>query len=246
MTAHYKTYQIHICDDIYEHALTLQNALQSLGDKYPCSVTISSSSEELLTFLEAVTTGDKPAPDVIFMDIRLPESDGITLGKKIKELCPHTYLVFVTAYIEYAVKGYEAEAFRYLLKPVTKEALRGLMEDIKADSDKSKKILIKGKKNSALVALSDILYISAEDKYAIVYTKNDHFISDMSLNKYEEQLSEYGFYRIHRKCLVNVFHHRSICGNKVQVSDGTLLPVSKSKIGTYQDYVFTYMRDSLV
>lgn len=62
------------------------------------------------------------------MDIRLPESDGITLGKKIKELCPDTYLVLVTAYAEYAIKGYEAATFRYLLKPVRTNELRKLLK----------------------------------------------------------------------------------------------------------------------
>lgn len=97
-----------------------------------------------------------------------------------------------------------------------------------------------------MVCIQDILYISAEDKYAIVYTKKGHFISDMSLNKYEDKLGSYGFYRIHRKCLVNIFHHQGISGNKVQISNGTLLPISKSRIAAYQTSIYTYMRDDLI
>ncbi len=241
-----QTYQIHICDDIEEHALELQKLLQSLDANPHFEITLSSTADEFLALLSSIESGEAMHWDIIFMDIRMPESDGITLGKKIKALCPDTYLIFTTAYSEYAVKGYEAAAYRYLLKPLKSEDLTALMTDIRADLDKRKKILIKGKKNSTYVALKDILYISAEDKYAIVYTKNGHFISDTSLNQYEGQLGAYGFYRIHRKYLVNVYHHRSLSDNCANLSDGSSLPVSKSKTGGYRDFVFAYMREELV
>ena len=224
-----QTYQVHICDDTEEHALELQNLLQSLKSNLRFDVSISSSADEFLALLSSIESGEVIPWDIIFMDIRMPESDGITLGKKIKELCPD-----------------EASAYRYLLKPISDEDLATLMTDIRADLDKKKKILIKGKKNSTYVALKDILYISAEDKYAIVYTKNGHFISDMSLKQYEEQLRNHGFYRIHRKYLVNVYHHRSFNDNCANLSDGSSLPVSKAKTGAYRNFIFAYMREKLV
>ena len=237
-------FKIHICDDIQQHALDLKENILRFHDEFPSTISTSSSSDEMLSYVQSVTAAN--TPDIIFMDILMPGKDGITLGKIIKELCPDTYLVFTTAYAEYAIKGYEAAAFRYLLKPIKPETLHELFSDIKADSRKSKKIFIKGRKNSALVSLQDILYICAEDKYAIVYTKSGHFISDTSLNKYEEQLTDYGFYRIHRKCLVNAFHHRGICGNRVEISDGTILPISKSKISAYKAYVFSILHKYLI
>lgn len=241
-----QTYQVHICDDIEEHALELQNLLQSLDSNLHFEVTLSSSADEFLVWLSSIEKGDTNPRLIIFMDIRMPESDGITLGKKLKELCPDAYLIFTTAYSEYAVKGYEASAYRYLLKPIKAEDLAALMTGILTDLDKEKKIMISGKKNSAYVALKDIFYISAEDKYAIVYTKNGHFISDTSLNQYEEQLRNHGFYRIHRKYLVNVYHHRSLNNNCANLSDGSSLPVSKAKTGAYRSFVFSYMREELV
>ncbi|MBQ7765357.1 MAG: response regulator transcription factor [Lachnospiraceae bacterium] len=241
-----QTYQIHICDDIKEHALELKNLLQSLDPSRHVEITVSSSAKEFLALLSSVENGETPPWNILFMDICLPESDGITLGKKIRELCPDTYLILVSSHSEYAIKGYEAAAYRYLLKPVKKEDLLTLMADIQADYDKKRKLLIKGRKNSAYVALNDILYISAEDKYAIVYTPNGHFICDISLNKYEEQLKDYGFYRIHRKYLVNVYHHRSLNNNHACLSDGTTLPVSKSKTGAYRNFIFSYMREELI
>ena len=104
------TYRVHICDDIKEHASELQNLLQSLDTNLHFDITVSSSADEFLAFLSSVKNGETIPRDIIFMDIRMPESDGITLGKKLKELCPDAYLIFTTAYSEYAVKGYEASA----------------------------------------------------------------------------------------------------------------------------------------
>ncbi|MBE5886339.1 MAG: response regulator transcription factor [Lachnospiraceae bacterium] len=238
--------QVHICDDIKEHALQLESLLQKLDNNISFQITISSAAEDFINQLTSIEQGKTSPWDIIFMDIRLPESDGISLGKKIREICPDSYLIFTTAYAEYAIQGYEASAYRYLLKPVTTDDLLALTSDIQKDLDKKEKILIKEKKNSVYLSLNDILYISAEDKYTIVYTKNNHFISDMSLNKYEEQLGNHGFYRIHRKYLVNIRHHRGIFENKVEISNGTLLSISKSKIKAYQSQIFCYMHKSLV
>ena len=69
-------------------------------------------------------------PDVIFLDIKMPDLDGITFGKKVRELLPDCFLIFTTAYEEYAVKGYEAQAFRYLLKPMELVVIQPLMRHI--------------------------------------------------------------------------------------------------------------------
>ena len=241
-----KKYQIHICDDSKEHAYELKNTLMSLSEEFPSLVTFSFTEEELFSRLQFWTECEEEIPDIIFLDIRMPQNDGIALGKMIKERLPHVFLVFVTAYAEYAVKGYEAKAFRYLLKPVTGETLKNLFVAIQEENIGTKKLIIKEKKSSTSVFLRDILYISAEDKYAIVYTKNNHYISDVSLIQYEEQLREYGFFRIHRKYLLNVFHHKKINGNKIQISDGTVITVSKKKISTYEKFLFDYLRRDFV
>ena len=65
--------------------------------------------------------------EVIFMDIEMAGMDGITLGKKLKELDDEMLLIFLTNYLEYAVRGYEAKAFRYLLKPVNEQMLKSIL-----------------------------------------------------------------------------------------------------------------------
>ncbi len=237
---------IYICEDREEHSAKLSEICNALSGAYSLSVEIFASAENLMEKLEYLQSVNKEFPNLILMDIELPKMDGITLGKQIKQMNPDVFLVFVTAYIEYAVKGYEANAFRYLLKPISLEVMRNLLADIQAEYKKKKKIIVKTKDGEMVVSLQDLLYISAEDKYTVLYTKTQHFISDYSLKKYEEQLSGQGFFRIHRKYLVNMYHHKGICGGKVVLSGDGTLPISKKRMAEYQKQLFYYLGEDII
>ena len=237
---------IFICEDIEEHSMRLSDICELLSQDYAMTVELFPSAESLKTRLESIQQKEEKFPNLILMDIELPGMDGITLGKQIKQMNPEVFLVFVTAYIEYAVKGYEANAYRYLLKPLSIDVMRSLITDVQAEYKKKKKLLVKTKDGEMVVSLQDLLYISAEDKYTVLYTKNQHFISDYSLKKYEEQLQEQGFFRIHRKYLVNLYHHQGIQAGKVVLSTGVMLPISKKRMPDYQKQLFRYLGEDIV
>ena len=237
---------IYICEDIEEHSARVSDICDILSKDYSLSVEKFADAETLVKRLEVLEASKRPFPNLILMDIELPEMDGITLGKQIKQMNPEVFLVFVTAYIEYAVKGYEANAFRYLLKPLSLNVMRTLITDVQAEYKKKKKLIVKTKNGEMVVSLHDLLYISSEDKYTVLYTKNQHYISDYSLKKYEEQLREQGFFRIHRKYLVNLYHHQGIQAGKVVLSTGNMLPISKKRMSEYQKQLFRYLGEDIV
>ena len=233
-------FTIYICEDIKEHSDQLSEVCTRLSGDYPHTLEIFSSAEGMLEKLE------KNVPDLVILDIELPQTDGITLGKKIKQMYPGVFLVFATAYIEYAVKGYEANAFRYLIKPLTVDMMRNLFQDILAENKKRKKITVKTTEGEMVVNLQDLLYISAEDKYTILYTKTQHFVSDYSLKHYEEQLLAQGFFRIHRKYLINMYHHKGIQAGQVVLSQDCKLPISRKRMAEYQRQLFLYLGEDIV
>lgn len=237
---------IYICEDNKEHSKKLFEICSLLAEEYPLKVEIFQSANQLLQQLDKLQQKNEAFPNVILLDIELPEMDGITLGKKIKEMNKDVFLVFVTAYIEYAVKGYEAAAFRYLLKPLSLETMRNLLLDIQAEYQKKKRLSLKIKCGELMIPLQDIVYFSAEDKYTILYTKTQHFISDCSLKKYEEELKEYGFFRIHRKYLINLYHHKGIQAGKAVLTQGYMLPISKKRMQEYQDQLFHFLGEDLI
>ena len=237
---------IYICEDQKEHSSRLSEVCTSLSKDYPHTLNVFSSAEGMLKQFEQFSEGGKQVPDLVLLDIELGQMDGITLGKKIKQMYPEIFLVFVTAYAEYAVKGYEANAFRYLLKPVSQELMRSLFQDIHAEYKKKKKINVKTTEGEMVVNLQDLLYISAEDKYTILYTKDSHFVSDYSLKHYETQLAGQGFFRIHRKYLVNMYHHKGIAAGNVVLSQECRLPVSRKRMAEYQKQLFLYLGEDIV
>ena len=81
-------------------------------------VTGFTRAQEVLEYLKKGTK-----PDIAFLDIDMPDMNGITLAAKIKKLCPDIVIIFVTGYSEYAVKAFEVHAQGYLLKPISKEKL---------------------------------------------------------------------------------------------------------------------------
>ncbi len=239
-------FTIYICEDRKEHSDRLSEVCASLSVDYPHTLEIFSMAQGMLDKLEEMKKQDQKAPDVVLLDIELGQMDGITLGKKIKELYPEVFLVFVTAYVEYAVKGYEANAYRYLVKPVSENVLRSLFQDILEEYKKKKKITVKTAEGEMVVNLQDLLYISAEDKYTILYTRTHHFVSDSSLKQYEEQLAGQGFFRIHRKYLVNMYYHKGIQSGKVVLTQDCMLPVSKKRMAEYQKQLYLYLGEDIV
>lgn len=235
--------KIFLCDDQKEHIGQIVDMFSTISGEYPVRIESFTSAEKLLEQLEKESVS---LPDMVFLDIEMPEIDGIFLGKKIKKQYPGIYLVFVTAFAEYAISGYEADAFRYLLKPITKNKLKKVLSEFETEENKKKKIVVKTRKGECFLPIQDILYISAEDKYTVIYGKNNRYISDVPLKTYEEKLEDFGFFRIHRKYLVNMYHHKAMEGNRIILSQENSLPVSVRKVEAYRSKLFFCMKENLL
>ena len=239
-------FTIYMCEDIEEHSEKMLEICSLLAKEYPLNVTVFRSARELLQCLDNLQQQNKAFPNLILLDIELPEMNGITLGKQIRKMNTDVFLVFITSYIEYAVKGYEANAYRYLLKPLSQEVMRNLLIDIRKEYSKKKKITVKTRDGEIILPLQELVYISAEDKYTVLYTKSRHYISDYSLKKYEEQLRDYGFFRIYRKYLVNLYHHKGTQNGKIVLSQGYILPISKKRMSEYRRQLFHFLGEDLI
>ncbi len=171
-------------------------------------------------------------PNIVFLDIRMPELDGMSLAQKLYEKNSNTIIVFTTAYDEYAVEAFEANAIDYLLKPLSKSRLMVACEKIKQHINHNshydyEKLLSQFKQLTLsqqqstlkwikaqyrdeihLVAVKDVLYLKAEDKYVSVYQKNDSgliecYLIRTPLKELLEQLPKDDFLQIHRSTVVN-------------------------------------------
>lgn len=148
--------------------------------------------------------------DILFLDINMPGANGLTLAEALTRLKYPPYVIFVTAYSEFAVKAFEVNAADYLVKPVETERLRQAINKVyqliasQGKSTASERIPVDKGNKKMLIPANKIRYIMAKDDYSYLYTDTDRFLSTDSLSDLEKMLEPFGFFRVHRGYLVNL------------------------------------------
>lgn len=180
---------------------------------------------------------------ILFCDASMEPMDGIALCRKLREYDRNLYIVFVTNYVEFAPAGYEIGLFRYLLKPVTKDAVDKVMQEIRADLQHSSRILIKTAECSFVLDWHDILYLEVFDKETCIYYENDSVRVTKSLGELETLLQPYAFYRIHRKYLVNLDHVQEFDQYHLTLDNGKTLPISRRKSFSFRKQLYQFLEE---
>ena len=168
-------------------------------------------------FATALVNFRKYTPDVVFMDIDLGGGDGMECAKIMTELSPKVKIIFATAHSEYMANAFEIYAFDYLVKPFDMERVVRTLDRIRAQQEavqvteavvKSEryqgKLLIKGKEQSCLVSVEDIIFIERADGSTRIVTATEEYKTSLSLTDLEEKLDKEQFLRCHKSYIVNV------------------------------------------
>lgn len=146
-------------------------------------------------------------PDLVLLDIAMPGESGLQLATRLHALENPPLVVFCTAYAEHALKAFEAQAIDYLLKPIRKERLQECVERAarlkQAGQTAAHKQFVTTSVGGVLrrIALADIFYLHAEEKYTVVHHRGGEHILDQALKEFELNFPDQ-FIRIHRNCLV--------------------------------------------
>lgn len=198
---------------------------------------------------DAIDVIDELKPDVIFLDIQMPELNGFEVLEKIKH---QTFVIFSTAYDEYALKAFETNSIDYLLKPVDQKRLKKAIDKLKIITGNkfddfqnqlqemlekiripSKRIQVKKGDKIKLIPVSEIYFFSADEKYISVKTFDNAYLIDKTLSVLEIELDD-NFVRIHRGAIVNLNYieeivrmYKSTYRVKMKDDKNTVLPVSR-------------------
>lgn len=163
--------------------------------------------------VEALDKLSEVHADVVLMDIRMPQMDGIELARHLNKLHKPPVIIFTTAYDSYAVNAFEQRAIDYLLKPIRLgrlfEALTRARNAVPVRSEVLQELTPEPRKNLSihergkivLVPIEQVLYLRAELKYITVRTVEHEYIIEESLIALEKEFAA-RFVRIHRNCLV--------------------------------------------
>jgi two-component system, LytTR family, response regulator len=187
---------------------------------------------------DAVKSINTIKPDLIFLDIEMPKLNGLEVIDLIEE---QVYVIFTTAYEQYAVKAFELNAIDFLLKPLTKSRFKlsidKFMKFNQIDKSQSNEILdrivFKESNEIRLVNVEDIYYLEAKDDYVMFYSNEGFFLKKTTLKNYEMKLDSAQFIRIHRSYILNLKYLSSIEindreSNQAVLKDSAKIPISKS------------------
>lgn len=200
-----------VCDDESLAAQRLTKLVEQLGHTV---VAVASHGQQ------AIELSSQHQPDVVLLDIQMPEMDGLTCAKYLRELDHMPAIIFCTAYDQHALEAFKSHADGYLLKPVLQQDLQRALdqmtklnqaqmnnlkqkENMEELDTKRTQIVAKTYRGIELIPLENVYYFIADQKYVTVRHKNGSVLIDETLKDLELEFGN-NFIRIHRNALVAV------------------------------------------
>jgi two-component system LytT family response regulator len=189
-------------------------------------------------------------PDLVFLDIQMPKITGF----EMLELVPNPpIIIFSTAYDQYAIRAFEANAIDYLLKPYPSSRVTAalnkavekltsktptpeinkLIETHDEDSGMLNRVVVKSGRKIRIIPVETIHYIESQDDFVMIYCNEGHFMKQKTMKFFEQHLDEKQFVRIHRSYLLNLSYISEIQQYEkeswiVLTKQGAKLKVSKT------------------
>jgi two-component system response regulator AlgR len=200
--------RILIADDEAPARTRLRDLLDECRESFPLAIV-----DEARNGREVLDVLNREKVDLVLLDIRMPEIDGLEAARHIAGMENPPAIIFTTAFDNYAIRAFEVNAIDYLLKPIRVERLLAALNKTRAAPKPSREALdaaanqprrhlsVHERGKIILVPLADVLYLRAELKYVTVRTTEREYLVEESLTRLEEEFAD-AFVRVHRNCLV--------------------------------------------
>lgn len=233
-----KTLKALIVEDNHFMATVLQDMLQPYADKI-LVLGIAHSGKEALNLIADTK------PNVVFLDIELPDMTGFELLTKVPELNFKT--IFTTAHSHYAIKAFRFNALDYLVKPIKEEELKQALKrledstynteeirtalgNLKTKNVDEQKLILPTQQGTLRFSLKQITHIEGERNYSYIHlTNGSKELSSKNLAYFEDILDDKGFFRCHRSFLVNKYHIKLFLDESFVLNNGFKIPISRRK-----------------
>jgi two-component system response regulator AlgR len=200
--------RIMIVDDEAPARNRLRELLADCADSFPHQLVGEAANGR-----EAVELISKTPADLLLLDIRMPEMDGIEVARHLLSLPQMPAVIFTTAYNLYAIQAFEVNAVDYLLKPVRSERLLAALQKARQNRPPAPAHLqklarkprtclsVQERGKIVLIPVNEIIYLKAEQKYVTIRTHEREYLLEEPLTNLEQEFMD-NFIRIHRNCLV--------------------------------------------
>jgi two-component system LytT family response regulator len=235
-----------IIDDEKDARFLLRNILEH---NYKDHIQVVDEADDVDS---GITIIKKHQPDLVFLDIKMPQGTGFDLLQKLDQV--NFEVIFITAYDSYAIQAFQFSAFDYLLKPIksteltsTISRLTSHLENLKlgvdkrlkvlvenyGDDRKIKKLVITNMEGFKVLNIEDIIRLEGDRNYThFILTNNRKITTSKTLSEYEELLVDHGFFRIHQSTIANLRHVTGYIkgdGGSVEMIDGKQLQLARNR-----------------
>lgn len=226
---------IAVCDDCSKDRQKVKNLIAEYGKVYGQSVQIEeySSGEQLCSDMSSLKDYT-----MIFMDVNMEQTDGLTTARKIKDIYPELPIILITEFMGYALEGYRVKADRFLIKEDLEFTLPECMKEILDELQrKNQKVSFPFVEGNIELEVQKIIYIETQRHKNIFYTTDAEYVLYKKLNEIEEELAAYDFVRAHQSYLVNMRYVEKISSYLLKLTTGKEISVPKTR---YQDVKRAY------
>ena len=210
-----------------------------------------SLEKEFQNPVEALKYLEKDPVDIVFLDINMPQLDGVSFGKIVNKMNSNIKIVYITAHRDFAVDAFEIKAFDYILKPYSDERIKELLDTLVSKSKKEnvqnninpyQKVTVTLDNKMYVISLDEIDYIEVSEKESAIFSHNKKYISKLKISQWEKLLPKEKFFRTHRAFIINLdkiseiepwFNGTYIV--KIKKNNEAKIPVSRSYMREFKE-----------
>lgn len=234
-----RMYRIGICEDEEKIAEWLERVI---AKRYEADIR-RYESQELMKTAEEEPCG---YPDILILDIKLGEQNGIELAKRIQEVNRQVQIIFITGYTEYVSDVFETRPIYLLLKPIQEEKLYAALEKAIAE------LMRTGEQTLHLTIGDKILripyrkieYVESDGRYLYIHQNSQTDRVTMKLSELMKLLPEC-FLRCHQSYVVNMERILKFSGKEIELQNGVAMPVSRSRYPKVRDTILHYFANRM-
>ncbi len=230
---------------IVDDEALFRKRLEERMKRYYCSsgvkVEVFSDGMEFVAALE-----EGKCFDAVFLDIEMPGMNGLDSAARLREYSEETVLVFVTSHQQYAPKGYEVDAFRYIDKSLSEPEFEKLLSDLTRRMARRRKLLLRCGGQEVVLRPESVIYAASDNNMVRFVTAKEEYSARMKITAAMDLLSGAlpVFVRVHRCTVVNLGHIVRYNERELLCDNGCCLTISRSFSEEFRHRMFDYIRSS--
>lgn len=226
-----KRIRIAVCEDHTIEKEIVKKLLKKYAEQRQIQLHVEYFSSGI-QYKEHWTEADEP--DILLLDIEMPEFDGIQLKEYLQEKRSKSKILFITSHTESVWDAFGENVYGFLKKPMDEKKFEELMDKMISALQREYGQAFVDEKTGEKIIPNQILWVRSQGQYSKVQMENGEKFSNLSLAEWEEKMKGNTFFRVHRSFIVNLKHIAKIT-DEIKMDNGTIVPIARRRKAVLKD-----------